>query len=111
MQGSHRDKKSFPLTLGDEEGHEGTEVDPQLLEFPPLDACRELLFRRRLEGEDKEEKICVTAQQMNTNNIPSTPPCLQIDSPRGQWVHKKFRGMCSHQNLFRNLGACVHTEI
>jgi hypothetical protein len=83
MQGNHRDKKSFPLTLGDEEGHEGIEVDPWLLEFPPLDACHEPLFRRRLEGENKEEKICVTTQQMNTSSIPSTPPCLQIYSPRG----------------------------
>ena len=80
MQGSHRDKKSFPLTLGNEEGHEGAEVDPRLLEFPPLDACREPLFRRRLEGGKEEEKICVTAQQMNTS-IPSTPYCLQIYSP------------------------------
>jgi hypothetical protein len=83
MQGSHRDKKSFPLTLGDEEGHEGIELDLWLLEFPPLDACHEPLFRRRLEGENKEEKICVTTQQMNTSSIPSTPPCLQIYSPRG----------------------------
>ena len=83
MQGSHRDKKSSPLTLGDEEGHEGTEVDPQLLEFPPLDACHELLFRRRLEGENEEEKICVTVQKMNTSSIPSTLSCLQIYSPRG----------------------------
>jgi hypothetical protein len=83
MQGSHRDKKSFPLTLGNEEGHEGTEVDPRLLEFPPLDTYREPLFKRRLEGENEEEKICVTAQQMNTSSIPSTPPCLQIYSPRG----------------------------
>jgi hypothetical protein len=52
MQDSQRDKKSFPLTLGDKEGHEGAEVDSQLLEFPPLDACRETLFRRRLEGEN-----------------------------------------------------------
>jgi hypothetical protein len=81
MQGSHRDKKSFPLTLGDEEGHEGTEVDLKLLEFPPLDACYEPLFRRRLEGGKEEEKICMTAQQMNTS-IPSTPPCLQIYSAR-----------------------------
>jgi hypothetical protein len=83
MQDNHRDKKSFPLTLGDEEGHEGAEADPRILEFPPLDACREPLFRRRLEGENEEEKICVTAQQMNTSCIPSTPPCLQIYSPRG----------------------------
>ena len=83
MQGSHRDKKSFPLTLGDEEGHEGTEADPRLLEFHPLDACREPLFRRRLEGENEEEKICVIAQQMNTSSIPSTPPYFQIYSPRG----------------------------
>ena len=87
MQGSHRDKKSFPLTLGNEEGHEGAEADPQLLEFPPLDACCESLFRRRLEGENEEEKICDTTQQMNTSSILSTPPCLQIYSPRGQWVH------------------------
>jgi hypothetical protein len=83
MQGSHRDKKSFPLTLDDEEGDEGTEVDPRLLEFPPLDTYREPLLKRRLEGENEEEKICVTAQQMNTSSIPSTPPCLQIYSPRG----------------------------
>ena len=111
MQGSHRDKKSFPLTLGDEEGHEGVEMDLWLLEFPPLDACREPLFRRRLEGENEEEKICVIAQQMNTISIPSTPPSLQIYSPKGQWVHQKFEGLCSHQNLFQNLGACVHTKI
>ena len=74
MQGNHRDKKSFRLTLGDEKGHEGVEVDPRLLEFPPLDACREPLFRRRLEGENKEKKICVTPHQMNASNIPSTPP-------------------------------------
>ena len=60
MQGSHRDKKSFPLTLGNEEGHEGMEADPRLLEFPPLDACREPLFRRRLEGENKEESHSTT---------------------------------------------------
>ena len=83
MQDNHRDKKSFPLTLGDEEGHEGTEVDPRLLKFPPLDACREPLFRRRLEGENVEEKIYLIAQQMNTSSIPSTPPCLQIYSPSG----------------------------
>ena len=82
MQGNHRGKKSFPLTLGDEEGHEGAEADLCLLEFPPLDACREPLFRRRLKGENKEENICVIAQQMNTCSIPSTPPCLQIYSPR-----------------------------
>ena len=82
MQGSHRDKKSFPLTLGDEEGHKGTEADSWLLEFPPLDACGEPLFRRRLEGENKEEKICDITQQMNTRSIPSTLPCLQIYSPR-----------------------------
>jgi hypothetical protein len=35
MQGSYRDKKSFPLTLGDEEGHKGAEADPRLLEFLP----------------------------------------------------------------------------
>ena len=58
MQGSHRDKKSFPLTLGDEEGHKGAEVDPWLLEFPPLDAYREPLSRRRLEGENEQEKMC-----------------------------------------------------
>jgi hypothetical protein len=83
MQGGHRDKKSFPLTLGNEEGHEGAKADPWLLEFPPLDACREPLFRRRLEGENEEEKICVIAQQMNTSSIPSTPHCLQIYNPRG----------------------------
>jgi hypothetical protein len=83
MQGSHRNKKSFPLTLGNEEGHKGTEVDPRLLEFPPLDACHEPLFRRKLEGENKEKKIYVTSQQMNTSSIPSTPPCLQIYSPKG----------------------------
>ena len=83
MQGSHRDKKSFPLTLGDEEGYKGPEADLRLLEFPPLDACREPLFRRIQEGENEEEKTCVTAQQMNTSSIPSTPPCLQIYSPRG----------------------------
>ena len=83
MQDSHRDKKSFPLTIGDEEGHEGMEADPRLLEFPPLDACHEPLFTRRLEGENEEEKICVTAQQMNTSNVPSTLPCLQICSPKG----------------------------
>jgi hypothetical protein len=83
MQGSHRDKKSFPLTLCDKEGHEGAKVDLRLLEFSTLDACREPMFRRRLEGENKEEKICVIAQQMNTSSIPSTPPCLQIYSPRG----------------------------
>jgi hypothetical protein len=55
MEGSHRDKKSFPLTLGDEEEHEGTEADPWLLEFSALDACCEPLFRRRLEGENEEE--------------------------------------------------------
>ena len=55
MQDSHRYKKSFTLTLGDEEGHEGMEADPGLLEFPPLDACHEPLFRRRLEGENEEE--------------------------------------------------------
>ena len=116
MQGSHRDKKSFSLTLGDEEGHESMEVDLRLLEFPPLDDCREPLFRRRLEGVNEEEKICVTTQQMNTSSIPSTPPCLQIYSPRGQWVHKKFRGMCLHQNLGRCTGspklreACVSVE-
>jgi hypothetical protein len=64
MQGSHRDKKSFPLTLGDEEGHEGTEADSLLLKFPPLDVCCEPLFKRRLEGENEEEKICVTSQKM-----------------------------------------------
>ena len=111
MQGSHRDKKSFPLTLGDEEEHEGAKADPWHVEFPPLDACHEPLFRRRLEGENKKEKICDTAQQMNTSNIPSTLSCLQIYSPRGQWVHQNFRGMCSHQNLFQNLGECVHTKI
>ena len=83
MQGSHIEKKSFPPTLGDEEGHEDAEADPLLLEFPHLDACREPLFRRRLEGENEEEKICVIAQQMNTSSIPSTPPCLQIYSPSG----------------------------
>jgi hypothetical protein len=83
MQGSHRDKKSFPLILGDEEGHEGTEVDPRLLEFPPWDTYHEPLFKRRLEGENEEEKICVTAQQMNTSSIPSTLSCLQIHSPKG----------------------------
>ena len=62
MQGRHRDKKSFPLTLGDKEGQEGAEVDLRLLEFPALDACHEPLFRRRLEGENEEEKICVTTQ-------------------------------------------------
>ena len=104
MQGSHKDKKSFPLTLGDKEGHEGMEADPRLLDFPPLDACHEPLFTRRLEGENEEEKICVTAQQMNTISIPSTLPCLQIYSPKGQWVHQKFESMCSHRNLFQNLG-------
>ena len=83
MQDNHRDNKSFPLTLGDEEGHEGAEVDLWLLDFPPLDACHEPLFRRRLEGENKEENICVTAQQMNTSIIPSTLPYLHIYSPRG----------------------------
>jgi hypothetical protein len=83
MQGSHREKKSFPLTPGYEEGHECTEADLWLLEFPPLDTCREPLFRRRPEGENEEEKICVTTQQMNTSSIPSTLPCLQIYSPRG----------------------------
>ena len=83
MHNSHRYKKSFTLTLGDEEGHEGMEADPGLLEFPPLDACHEPLFRRRLEGENKEENICVTAQQMNTSIIPSTLPYLHIYSPRG----------------------------
>ena len=76
MQGSHRDKKSFSLTLGDEEGHESMEVDLRLLEFPPLDDCREPLFRTRLDGENEEQKICVIAQQMNTSSIPSIPPCL-----------------------------------
>jgi hypothetical protein len=76
MQGSHRDKKSFPLTLGDEEGHEGTEADLGLLGFPLLDAYREPLFRRRLEGEKMKKKF--TTQQMNTSSIPSTSPCLQI---------------------------------
>ena len=74
MQGNHRDKKSFPLTVDDVEGHKGVEVDSWLLEFPPLDARRELLFRRRLEGGNKEEKICVTAQQMNTNFFYSALP-------------------------------------
>ena len=83
MQGNHRDKKSFPLTVDDVEGHKGVEADSRLLEFPPLDARHELLFKRRLEGGNEEEKICVTTQQMNTSNIPSTPPCLQIYSPRG----------------------------
>ena len=114
MEGSHRDKKSFPLTLGDEEGHEGAKVDPRLLEFPPLDACHEPLFRRRLEGENEEQKVCVIAQQMNTSSIPSTPPCLQIFIAQGTlgsskiWRHvfipkfiPKFGGMCSHQNLRR----------
>ena len=55
MQDSHRDKKSFHLTPSDEEAHEGTEADLWLLEFPPLDACREPLFKRRLEGENEEE--------------------------------------------------------
>ena len=63
MLGIQRAKKSFPITLGNEEGHEGTEANPQLLEFPPLDFCREPLFRRRLDGENKEENICVIAQQ------------------------------------------------
>ena len=83
MQDSHRDKKSFPLKLGDEEGNEGIEADPWLLEFPPLDACREPLLKRRLEGENEEEKICVMAQHMNTSSIPSTPAYLQIYSPKG----------------------------
>ena len=83
MRGSHRDKKLFPLTLGDEEGHKDQKTDPWLLEFRPLDTCREPLFRRRLEGENEEEKICVIAQQMNTSGIPSTLPCLQVYSPRG----------------------------
>ena len=109
MQGSHRDKKSFPLTLGNEEEHEDVEVDPRLLEFSPLDASREPLFRRRLEGENKEEKICVTTQQMRTSSIPSTLFCVQIYSPRGQWVHRKFGGLCSHRNLFQNFGGmCSH---
>jgi hypothetical protein len=99
MQGSHRDKKSFPLTLGDEEGHEVMETDPRLLEFPPLDTCREPLFRRRLEEENEEEKICITAQQMNTSSIPSTSPCLQIFIAPGD------------NGFIRNLGTCVHTEI
>ena len=99
MQGSHTDKKSFPLTLGDEEGHKGAEADPQLLEFPPLDACCEPLSRRRLEGENEEEKICVTAKQMNTSSIPSTPPCLQIFIALG------------NNGFIENLGACVHTKI
>ena len=99
MQGSHIDKKSFPLTLGDEEGHKGPVADPRLLEFPPLDACHEPLFRRRLEGENEEEKICVTAQQMNTSSISSTPPCLQIFIALGD------------SGFIENLGACVHTEI
>ena len=60
MQGSHRDKKSFPLTLGDKEGQEGAEVDLRLLEFPSLDACHEPLFRRRLEGENEEESHSTT---------------------------------------------------
>jgi hypothetical protein len=55
MQGSHRDKKSFRFTLSDKEGHEGVVADSRLLEFPPLDACREPSFRRRLEGENEEE--------------------------------------------------------
>ena len=99
MQGSHRDKKSFPLTLGNKEGHEDVKADPWLLEFPPLDACHEPLFRRRLEGENKEEKICDTTQQMNTSSIPSTPPCLQIFIALGD------------SGFIKNLGACVHTEI
>jgi hypothetical protein len=60
MQGSNRDKKSFPLTLGDEEGHEGAEVDLWLLKFPPLDGCREPLFRRRQEEENEEESHSTT---------------------------------------------------
>jgi hypothetical protein len=60
MQGSHRDRKSFPLTLSDKVGHEGMEANPWLLEFPLLDACHEPFFRRRPEGEKKEEKICDT---------------------------------------------------
>jgi hypothetical protein len=60
MQGSHRDKKSFPLTLGNEEGHKGKEADLRFLEFPPLDVSREPLFRRRLEGENKEESHSTT---------------------------------------------------
>ena len=98
MQDNHRDKKSFSLTLGDKQGHEGAEADSRLMEFPPLDACREPLFRRRLEGENEEEKICDTAQQMNTSSIPSTPPCLQIYSP-------------GDNGFIENLGACVHTKI
>jgi hypothetical protein len=66
MQGSHRDKKSVSLTLGDEVGHEGTEEDPQLLEFPPLDTFCEPLFRRRLEGGKEEEKIlCMCHSKTN----------------------------------------------
>jgi len=43
MQGSHRYKKSFPLTLGGEEGHEGAEVGLWLLEFCNiLDAKKQL---------------------------------------------------------------------
>ena len=80
MQGSHRDKKSFPLTLGNEEGHEGVEAYPRLLEFPPLDACHEPLFRRRLEGENEEESHSTTNEH---KHIPSTLPCLQIYNPRG----------------------------
>jgi hypothetical protein len=60
MQGGNRDKKSFPLTLGDEEGHEGAEVDLWLLEFSPLDACHEPLFRIRQEEENEEESHSTT---------------------------------------------------
>ena len=60
MQGSHRDKKSFPLTLDDEEGHKGTEADLWLLEFPPLDACREPLFKREDWKEERKKKIYVS---------------------------------------------------
>jgi hypothetical protein len=74
------------------------EADLRLLEFPPLDACHDPLFKRRLEGENEKEKICVTAQQMNTSSIPSTPPCLQIYSPRGplEWVHRVTREIGGH---------------
>jgi hypothetical protein len=57
MQGSCRDKKSFPLTLGNEEGHEGAEANPRFLEFPPLDACHEALFRNWKEKTRKKRYV------------------------------------------------------
>ena len=98
MQGSHIDKKSFPLTLGDEEGHKGPVADPRLLEFPPLDACREPLFRRRLEGENEEEKVCrsTTNEHEQYSFYFALPPNFYSLGDTG---------------FIENLEACVHTEI